>query len=169
MGELTDEQKITKFFTDNSAKSISNYFKPYAAKLLSMSDDIILFCCEIIVKNGYQCHIKNKAMRECLREYNEWSAHINGGKRSKTLKMNDNLIVLSHQVVQYEKFEKADENDTWKQKILELCQKTQYKNDFENLFFGMCQFLYISPIFFLCIQFRLYYNSLICYIVFLFI
>ena len=138
MGDSIDESKITKFFKENSAQNITEYFKPKTIKISSMSIDVIGFCCEIIVGRNYQCHILNKAMRDCLKEYNKWSEHINGGDKSLTIKMNDNLIILSHEVIQWEKWEKAADDNAWKKRILELCGKTKYGDDFEQLFFSMC-------------------------------
>ena len=136
MAGTADDKEITEFFTQNSPENICHFFKSASERHEKMAVKMSMICCNIIVIHKYQCHIYNDAMNRCLAEYDQWSTHVSGGDKSITQKMNDNCIILNHQIKQMRKYEQASNSDKWKRKIDKLVQKTEYE-DFISLFSGM--------------------------------
>ena len=140
MASPTDDKRITDFFKNHAPERICNFFAASTDKINNMAKEIVLLCCNTIVVHNYQCHIQNKAMRESLEGYKLWRVHVSGGNKSMTIKMSDNLSILSHQVLQMNKFEAADDTDPWKRWILDFLKDTEWDNNFKSLFLGMIYF-----------------------------
>ena len=136
MAALDSDKAITDFFIEHSTEALCDFFQSATNKRETFGVKIISLCCNEIVK-GYQCHIINAAMKKCLKGYKRWSVHVTGGNQSITIKMNDNLIILSHQVQQWDKYTQCDDSDPWKRKIKSIIHDTEFRNDFKSLFFGM--------------------------------
>ena len=162
MAGTSDDNVITAYFEEHTAEALCSIFEASTNKRISMGGKVVLWCCNEIVIKGYQCHILNKAMNKCLKGYKRYSVHVAGGNQSITIKLNDNLIILSHQVHQWDKYKQCDANDPWKKKILQLIKNTKYKNNFELLFFGMfeCKDIFCRPSTFFVVH-LLFYASLI--------
>lgn len=138
MAGTADDKRITEYFTLNTADNICNAFQNATEKKEKMGEEVVMISCKQIVMNNYQCHIKNKAMNACLKEYSKFYTHIAGGNKSITIKMNDNMMIMAHQAKQYEKYKSCDDDNEWKQRILAYLEDTDYKNNFEDLFDGIC-------------------------------
>ena len=143
MAGTVNDNLITKFFTKNTAESICDYFESKSDKHESMAEEFLLYCCNEICNKNYQCHICNKAMNKCLQKFPKWRPHVTGGDKSITMKMNDNVTILSHQVLQMKKLKEVPASNPWKKEILKIIKDTKYCNDFDLLFEGMLYMIYL--------------------------
>jgi len=139
--ELDQKQKdkfdeISKYFEEYTAQKIENHFEKASQIKIKMAEFIIDICCNVICHLNCQVHIINPSFRKCLLNYFKWRTHTQSNDQSLCMKMDDNCSILSHQIIQIQKF--FEESDTeWNNKLLKELKEIGWRTEFLDFFLSM--------------------------------